>query len=124
MTTTETAAPLTRAETAALLGGAGGLCAGIAHFSGNGTLTWLAIALLGVAAAMGFSTGWVWGLVPTAPAAAPASLVGMRVAFGGGVYTIIDASAPSVAAAQRGGGGAGVGCGWGCGGLGAMSLTC
>lgn len=103
MTTTDTAT-LTRAETAALLGAAGGILAGVSHFSGNSSLTWLACALLAAGAAAGFSSGWVWGLVPTAPAAAPASLVGMRVGFAGGAYTVIDDSAPSVAAAQRGGG--------------------
>lgn len=92
MTTTETETQLTRAETAALLGGAGGILAGVSHFSGNSALTWLACALLGVAAAMGMSAGWFVGLTPR-PAAAPASLVGTRVAFGGGVYMVIDDSA-------------------------------
>ncbi|PQM53736.1 hypothetical protein C5U48_02695 [Mycolicibacter virginiensis] len=92
MTTTDSATELTHAEKAALLGAAGGIAAGIAHFTGSAAATYVAIALLGVAAAVGFSSGWVWGLTPRA-AAAPASLVGMRIGFGGHRFTVLDDSA-------------------------------
>ncbi|MFL0278114.1 hypothetical protein [Mycobacterium sp. SMC-19] len=95
MTTTESAsASLTRAEKAALLGGAGGILAGVAHFSGNSVVIWLAIALLAGGAAVGFSSGWVWGLTPQRSApAAPAGLVGSRIVFGGHTFTVLDDSA-------------------------------
>ena len=95
MTTTDDTESLTRAETAALLGGGGAIAAGIARFTDNTTLTWLACGLLAVAAVMGLSAGWFIGLTPrrTAPAAPSAGLVGSRIRFGGGEFTVLDDSA-------------------------------
>nr|WP_046284147.1 hypothetical protein [Mycobacterium sp. UM_NZ2] len=105
MTTTE-ATELTRAETAALLGGAGAILAAIAHFTGNSTVALIAMACLGVAAVMGFSSGWSVGLTPqrSAPASAAAGLVGSRIWFANSVFTVLDDATPSAAAALRGGG--------------------
>lgn len=109
MTTTEATEPateLTRAEKAALLGGAGGITAAAAHFTGSVMLTWLACGLLAVAAVMGLSAGWFVGLTPqrSAPAAPSAGLVGSRIRFGGHTFTVLDDATPSAAAALRGGG--------------------
>ncbi|ULP45909.1 hypothetical protein [Mycolicibacter virginiensis] len=108
MTTTESteAAELTRAEKAAVIAGAGGIAAGISHFTGNSTVAFIAMACLGVAAVMGFSAGWFVGLTPlrSAPAAPSAGLVGSRIRFGGSVFTVLDDATPSAAAALRGGG--------------------
>lgn len=103
MTTTNPSTPLTRAERAALLAGAGIVAMIAARFTDSTAADVAAIALLGVAALMGMSAGWFVGLTPRA-AVAPASLVGARIGFGSAVFTVLDDSAPSAAAALRGGG--------------------
>lgn len=96
---TEPATELARAEKATLLGGAGAILAAIAHATESTSAAWLACACLAVAAVMGLSAGWVWGLTPlrTAPAAQSAGLVGS-------LFTVLDDATSSAAAALRGGG--------------------
>ena len=95
-TTAETSDPLTRAEKAALLGGAGSIAAAVAHFTGNTTAAFIACGLLAVAAVMGMAGGWFVGLTPTRTAEAPAAsagLVGSRIAFAGHTFTVLNDSA-------------------------------
>ncbi|ULP48039.1 hypothetical protein [Mycolicibacter virginiensis] len=103
MTTTETSEPLTRSEKAAVLAGVGFVALLVGQLAGITQLTLAGGVAVAVGAAMGMSAGWFVGLTPR-PAAAPATLVGVRIGFAGGVYTVIDDSAPSVTVAQRHGG--------------------
>ncbi len=86
------AAPLTRAEKSALLAGAGFVGLLVGNVAGINQLTLAGAAAVAIGAVMGMSAGWFIGLTPR-PAAAPASLVGMRIGFGGHRFTVLDDSA-------------------------------
>ncbi|MFL0179207.1 hypothetical protein [Mycobacterium sp. SMC-15] len=98
MTTTETAAPLIRAEKAAAIAGIGIVAMLVGESAHVAPLMLIGGVATAIGAEMAMSAGWFVGLTPhrSAPAAS-AGLVGSRISLNGGaIFTVLDDSAVRV----------------------------